>query len=89
MCFFTYFFSALALAALLGLYIPSTVVVSSVIEFMNTADGSLNSVLLTYPASIYAGLLVIWLTVFNFFPAETPNEESLQWCCLRSCSSRC
>lgn len=75
MCFFTYFFSVLALAVLLGLYIPSTVVVSSVIEFMNTADGSLNSALLTYPASIYAGLLVIWLTVFYFSSGDAGRRK--------------
>lgn len=75
MCFFIYFLSVLALAVLLGLYIPSTVVVSSVIEFMNTADGSLNSALLTYPASIYAGLLVIWLTVFYFSSGDAGRRK--------------
>ncbi len=75
MCFFIYFLSVPALAVLLGLYIPSTVVVSSVIEFMNTADGSLNSALLTYPASIYAGLLVIWLTGFYFSSGDAGRRK--------------
>ena len=59
-------FTELALCILLGLYIPSTVLCASAIEFINTSSGLFNYSLLTYPLTIYIGLLLIWLTVIYY-----------------------
>ena len=56
----------LALCILLGLYIPSTVLSSSAIEFVNSSSGLFNYDLLTYPLTIYTGLLLVWLTVIFY-----------------------
>ena len=55
-----------ALAILLGLYIPSTVLSASAIEFVNASTGIFNYQLLTHPLTIYAGLLLVWLTVICY-----------------------
>lgn len=55
-----------ALVILLGLYIPSTVLSASALEFVNASTGLFNYSLLTYPLSIYAGLLLLWLTVIYY-----------------------
>ena len=55
--------SEAALVILLGLYIPSTVLSASALEFVNASTGLFNYSLLTYPLTIYAGLLLLWLTV--------------------------
>ena len=59
-------FTELALCILLGLYIPSTVLCASATEFINTSSGLFNYSLLTYPLTIYIGLLLIWLTVIYY-----------------------
>ena len=64
--FAIFFLTELGLSVLLGLYIPSTVLSSSVVEFINNSNGSFNYSLITYPASIYIGLLMLWLVVFYF-----------------------
>lgn len=53
----------LCLVILLGFYIPSSVISSSPLEFINKNDGSFQSDLLIYPAVVYAGLILIWTTV--------------------------
>lgn len=58
--------ASLTLAILLGIYIPSTVIASSTLEFVNSSTGSLNYNLLVYPATLYLGLLLIWVTVFYY-----------------------
>ncbi len=55
-----------ALVILLGLYIPSTVLSASALEFVNASTGLFNYSLLTYPLTIYAGLLLLWLTVLYY-----------------------
>ena len=55
-----------ALVILLGLYIPSTVLSASTIEFVNASTGIFNYDLLTYPLTIYTGLLLVWLTVICY-----------------------
>ena len=52
-----------ALAVLSGLCIPSSVVSSSVADFINESTGKLDPGLLTYPAMIWAGILIIWFSV--------------------------
>lgn len=64
--FTLFFLSAIGLAIMLGLYIPSTVIVSSVVEFINPSNGLFNYDLISYTASIYVGLLLLWLTVIYF-----------------------
>ena len=54
---------AVSLAILLGFYIPSSVVESSPLEFVNSTTGTIRTELLLYPAAAYVGLLVIWGTV--------------------------
>ena len=53
----------LSLSVLLGLYIPTTVLSASVSEFINISTGLFRYELLTYTASIYIGVLLVWLTV--------------------------
>ena len=53
----------LSLVMLLGLYIPSSVMSSSPLEFINRSDGSFQTDLLLYPAVVYSGLFLIWTTV--------------------------
>ena len=55
-----------ALCILLGLYIPSTVLSSSAIEFVNSSSGLFNYDLLIYPLTIYIGLLIVWTTVIYY-----------------------
>ena len=53
----------LCLVMLLGVYIPTNVISSSPLEFINRNDGSFQSGLLIYPAIVYSGLFFIWTTV--------------------------
>lgn len=53
----------LCLVFLLGFCIPSSVMASSPLEFINLSDGNFQTDLLVYPAIVYAGLLLIWATV--------------------------
>lgn len=53
----------ICLVMLLGFYIPSNVVSSSPMEFVNMTDGNLQSDLLMYPAIVYSGLLLLWTTI--------------------------
>ena len=55
-----------ALAVLLGLYIPSTVLAASPREFVDSTTGNFPYQLLTTPATIYFGLCMLWLTVLFF-----------------------
>lgn len=56
----------LGLVTLNGLYIPSTVLSASVFEFINNTIGRFEFELITYPVCIYAGLIILWLSVFYF-----------------------
>lgn len=69
--FQTVILTGVCLALLMGLFIPSSVISSSVVEFTDQATGSFQSGLLTYPAMVYSGLFVIWVTVIVF-----SNEKS-------------
>ena len=60
----------LALAVLLGLYIPSNVLAASPREFVDVTTGIFPYQLLTTPATIYFGLCTIWLTVLFFSNGE-------------------
>ena len=51
------------LVMLLGIYIPSTVMSSSPLDFVKGSDGSFQSDLLIYAATVYTGLFFIWTTV--------------------------
>lgn len=53
----------LCLILLLGFCIPSSVMSSSPLEFVNRKDGSFQMELLLYPAIVYSGLLLIWTSV--------------------------
>ena len=53
----------LCLVFLLGFCIPSSVMSSSPLEFVNRKDGSFQIDLLLYPAIVYVGLLLIWTSV--------------------------
>lgn len=57
----------LALFALTGLCIPSSVLSSSASEFIETATGSFQSYLLTYPLTVYAGLFLVWTSIYYYF----------------------
>ena len=56
----------LGLWILMGLYIPSSVLSSSVFEFWNQFTREFEYHLLYYPAQIYFGLFLIWLSVIFF-----------------------
>lgn len=51
---------------LAGLYIPSSVLAASANEFVDSSTGDFLWSLLSYPTVVYAGILVIWLTVVVF-----------------------
>ena len=53
----------LCLVMLFGFFIPSSVVASSPLEFLNNSNGSFRTDLLVYSAAVYAGLFLIWTTV--------------------------
>ena len=56
-------FPSFCLVMLLGLYIPSNVISSSPLEFINRTNGVFQSDLLIYPAIVYSGLFFIWTMV--------------------------
>lgn len=56
----------LCFVMLLGLYIPSGVLTSSVAEFINQSTGRAQYDLIAYPVTVYFGLFVIWMTVIIF-----------------------
>ena len=64
MSFGVVFVSELMLASLMGLYIPSTVLLSAVQEFMEKS--AFRYELLTYPAAIYFGLFLLWFSVIYY-----------------------
>lgn len=64
--FWTVFLTELALAVLLGLYIPTNVLSASAHEFVDLSTGAFPYDLITYPGCIYFGLLLIWMTVLYF-----------------------
>lgn len=66
----TLILAELALAVLLGLYIPSNVLAASPREFVDVTTGIFPYQLLTTPATIYFGLCAIWLTVLFFSCGE-------------------
>jgi len=51
---------------LMGVFIPSNVLASSVTEFVNTSTGVFQWELLTYPAMVYGGLFLIWMVIIIF-----------------------
>ncbi len=51
-------------AVLMGLYIPSSVLASSVAEFIDRSDFSFPWNLLTTPMLLYIGFFLIWMTIF-------------------------
>jgi hypothetical protein len=51
------------LVILLGLYIPSGVLVSSPVEFISRSTGRFQSDLIIYPFIVYSGLLLLWSNV--------------------------
>lgn len=53
----------LCLVMFLGFFIPSSVVASSPLEFIDNTNGSFRTDLLFYSAVVYAGLFLIWTTV--------------------------
>lgn len=53
----------LCLVMLYGFFIPSSVVASSPLEFLDNSNGSFRTNLLIYSAVVYAGLFLIWTTV--------------------------
>ena len=55
-----------SLALLLGFYIPSLVVSSSVTEFVDKTKNSFQSELIWYPIKVYVGLMIVWMTVIIF-----------------------
>lgn len=57
------FLTGICFASLMGVFIPSSVLVSSVSEFINKETAAFRSELLWYPASVYFGFFVIWMTV--------------------------
>ena len=56
-----------SLFLLLGICIPASVISASVSEFLNTSTGEFQSYLLTYPISVYAGLFLLWTSVYYYF----------------------
>ena len=56
----------LCLVTLFGFSIPSSVVASSPLEFIDNSKGTFRTDLLVYSAVVYAGLLLIWTTVMIF-----------------------
>ncbi len=64
------------LAVLLGFYIPSSVLSASVIDFIGKADYSFPYNLLTYPAVVYSGLLLVWVTVILLSKEEKKEKIS-------------
>ena len=55
-----------SLVALLGFYIPSSVLSASVVDFIDSSTGTFPFNLLVYPAVVYSGLLLLWMTVILF-----------------------
>ncbi|MDO4528590.1 MAG: YidC/Oxa1 family membrane protein insertase, partial [bacterium] len=53
----------LCMSLLLGFYIPSSVIASSPVEFVDKSSGTFQSNLLIYPAAVYTGLFLLWMTV--------------------------
>ena len=53
-------------ALLMGLFIPTSVISSSVNEFVNSSSGSFYYDLITYPLSIYIGIFVIWMPILLY-----------------------
>jgi len=51
---------------LMGVFIPSNVLASSVTEFVNTSTGVFQWELLAYPAMVYGGLFLIWMVIIIF-----------------------
>ena len=71
-----FFLGALTLTVLLGIVVPLSVISSSAVEFASTHYGPVW--LVVYTASVYAGLFLLWFTIFwllgdqrvkNFFTA--------------------
>lgn len=54
------------LVVLLGFYIPSTVLVSSANEFVSKDMGGFYWDLISYPFTVYIGLILVWLNVIIF-----------------------
>lgn len=52
---------------LFGLCIPSSVLSSSAVEFVDTSTGRFLTELITYPVTVYFGLFVVWCSVFFYF----------------------
>lgn len=52
---------------LFGLCIPSSVLSASASEYIETSTGSFQWFLLTYPFSVYAGLFLIWTSIYFYF----------------------
>jgi hypothetical protein len=52
---------------LYGICIPSSVLSSSAREFVDSSSGRFLTELLTYPAMIYTGFFMVWISVFYLF----------------------
>lgn len=56
----------LCMFLLVGVFIPTGVVASSVADFTDRTTGAVQSDLLLYPMTVYAGLFLVWCTVIIF-----------------------
>lgn len=56
----------LCLAILMGFYIPTSVLSSSVSEFIDRSTNVFHAELVWYPFTVYFGLMVVWMTVIIF-----------------------
>ncbi|WP_242826635.1 hypothetical protein [Oribacterium sp. NK2B42] len=52
---------------LFGFCIPSSVLSASASEFVETVSGNFQWYLLTYPATVYAGLFLLWTSIYYYF----------------------
>lgn len=60
---------------LMGVFIPSNVLSSSVSEFVNRSTGAFQWELLAYPAMIYSGLFLIWMTIIIFARDQVKRRD--------------
>lgn len=73
--------SGICLALLMGFFIPSAVLSSSVHEFVDKTTGTFQYKLLWYPALVYTGFFVIWVPVILLAldGRERRNLVALVW----------